>query len=198
MDDRRAPAVLAALTMITAAGRMLDDEVRQAAPQPFGLVGNTGPLPVFVGMSTISGSAVGGVPAPRLGQLTSIALCYGIPEDPQSPFVEVLTDFTPDHADTVNLRVALGRAAAWDGQSSHPPDHLARRRGRPPKGPLPRGRLQILVVGQLRTVTTTSYQNYSGLQFSHSGKTVTAIARGHWPDLPTFAVVTDLERYCAR
>ena len=185
--------------MITAARRMLDYEVRQAAPQPFGLAGDPWPLPVFVGRSAFSGSAVGGVPTPRLGQLTSIALCYGIPEDPQSPFVEVLTDFTPDHADTVNLRVALGRAAAaWNGQSSHPPDHLARRRGRPPKGPLPQGRLQILVIGQLRTVTTTRYQNYSGLQFSHSGKTVTAIARGHWPDLRTFAVVTDLERYFAR
>jgi hypothetical protein len=69
---------------------------------------------------------------------------------------------------------------------------------RPPKGPLPKGRLQILVVGQPHIVPTTSYLNYSGLQFSHSGKTVTAIARGHWPDRPAFALVTDLERYSAR
>jgi hypothetical protein len=197
VDDHRAPPVVVPLMMIAAARRMLDDEVRQAAPQPFGLADDTGPLPVFVGRSAFSGSAVGGVPAPRLGYLTSIALWYGIPEDPRSPFVEVLTDFTPDRVDTVNLRVALGRAV-WAGQASHPSDHLARRHGRPPKGPLPRGRLEILVAGQLRTVTTTSYQIYSGLQFSHSGKTVTAIARGHWPNLPAFAVVTDLERYVAK
>jgi hypothetical protein len=179
--------------MITAARRMLDDQVRQAAPQPFGLVGDTEPHPAFVGRSAFSGSATGGVPTPGLGRLTSIALCYGIRQDPQSPYVEVLTDFTSDHGDTVNLRIALGRAAAQGRQ----PDRLAQR-ARPPKGPLPRGRLQILVAGELRTITTTSYQNYSGLQFSHSGKTVTAIAREDWPNLPSFAVVTDLERYLAR
>jgi hypothetical protein len=179
--------------MITAAQRMLDDQVRQAAPQPFGLVGDTVPRPVFVGGSAFSGSAPGGVPTPGLGALTSIALCYGIRQDPRSPFVEVLTDFTADHGDTVNLRIALGRAAAQGPQ----PDHLAQR-ARPPKGPLPRGRRQILVADKLRTVTTTSYQNYSGLQFSYSDKTVTAIARGDWPDLPSFAVLTDLERYLAR
>jgi hypothetical protein len=181
------------LTWITAARRMLDDQVRQAAPQPFGLVGDSAPRPAFVGGSAFSGSATGGVPTPGLGELTSIALCYGIQQDPRSPYVEVLTDFTADHGDTVNLRIALSRAAAHGRQ----PDHLAQR-ARPPKGPLPRGRLQILVAGKPRTVTTTSYQNYSGLQFSHSGKTVTAIARADWPDLPSFAEVTDLERYLAR
>lgn len=41
------------------------------------------------------------------------------------------------------------------------------------------------------------YRNFHGLQFSHSGLPVTVIARGHWPEQPEFALVTDLKPYLA-
>lgn len=194
MDERKARLVPPALIM--AARRAFDAQVRAAVPEPFGLVGDSRPLPVFVGSSQFSGAAGSAAKATFLGELTSISLCYGSPDDPSLPYVEVLTDFTPDRRDTVHLRTALGRAAR-SADMARPPDHSARR-DRPPKGPLARGLLEIVVVDRPRTIATMSYQKYNGLQFSHSGKTVTAITRGHWPDPTVFAVILDLEPYLSR
>lgn len=137
------------------------------------------------------------MPTPRLGELTSIVLCYGLRDDPGSSYIEVLTDFTPGHSDTVNVRIALGRAAAPASPSTRPITH-PRQLGRAPKGPLARAPLEILIAGKVRTVTTTSYQGYNGLQFSQPGRTITAIARGHWTGIPAFTAITDLEQHLSR
>jgi hypothetical protein len=54
-----------------------------------------------------------------------------------------------------------------------------------------------MVAGSPRTAHAQIYQDHHGLQFSHTGLTVTAIARGGWPARPEFALVTDLEPYLA-
>jgi len=197
VDDQRAGRVPLPIELVLAVRRMFDDQVRQAAPQPFGLAGDTAPRPAALGRTGFSGSARGGVPGPSLGELISIVLCYGIRDDPGSPYIEVLTDFTPDHSDSVNVRIALGRAAAAASPVPRPITH-PRQLGRVPKGPLPRAPLEIMVAGKVRTVTTTSYQGYNGLQFSQSGRTVTAIARGHWTVIPAFTAITDLEQHLSR
>ncbi|MGD0704917.1 MAG: hypothetical protein ABSA02_34150 [Trebonia sp.] len=180
-----------AAELMAAMGRWSASQLRELAPQPFGLVNDELRLPVSVGSFGLEGSA--GPSAP----LTSMTLCYGIREDPLSPYIEVSTDFTPGHK-AVALRFELGRAAGrldprladglpWGGGRGH----------RPPKGPLGRGRAEIVVAGLPRTAHTQIYRDFHGLQFRHSGLPVTAIARGRWPDQPKFELITDLEPHLA-
>jgi hypothetical protein len=113
--------------------------------------------------------------------------------DPLSPYIEVLTDFTPDHKGTAALRFELGRAV---GRASAGPGEHVRPGGpghRPPGGPLELGRVEIVVAGSARTAPAQSYRDFRGLQFTHAGLLVTVIARGRWPERPQFALVTDLE-----
>jgi hypothetical protein len=126
-----------------------------------------------------------------------VTLCYGLLDDPLSPYIEVLTDFTPDHRNTAALRFELGKAA---GRARAGPDEHVRPGApghRPPRGPLERGRVEIVVAGSPRTAPAQSYRDFRGLQFTHAGLLVTVIARGRWPERPQFALVTDLEPYLA-
>jgi hypothetical protein len=184
----------ATVRMMTAMGRMLASQVRALAPRPFGLKNDALRLPAFV--ASVSAQSADAAEQPSLlGALTSMTLSYGIPEDPLSPYVQVVTDFTADHRDTVSLRYAIGEAVGRErSQQSGEPQH-ARPRHRPPRGPLDHGRLEIVVAGKARIVSTQSYANFHGLQFSDSGLVATVIARGSWPDHPAFYLMTDLEPY---
>jgi hypothetical protein len=148
---------------------------------------------MWVGSPLGAGSAAELMGSAGPSTLTSMTLCYGIREDPLSPYIEVSTDFNQGHK-AVALRFELGRAAgrldpllarerSWGGSGGH----------RPPKGPLGRGRVEIVVAGSPRTAPTQIYRDFHGLQFRHSGLQVTVIARGRWPGRPHFALVTDLE-----
>ena len=80
-----------AAELMAAMGRLSASELRELAPQPFGLVNDELRLPVSVGSFDLKGSA-----GPS-ALLTSMTLCYGIREDPLSPYIEVSTDFTLGH-----------------------------------------------------------------------------------------------------
>jgi hypothetical protein len=184
-----------AVRVITTMGHLMANQLRALDPKPLGLVNDVFQLPAFVGShrQSVSGDAVPGLVLP--GTLTSVTLCYGIREDPLSPYLEVLTDFTRDHGDTVNLRSALGAAVGQEKSRRSGQPEREGRRHRPPSGPPGRGRLDIGVAGRPRTVHTQSYEDFHGLQFSYSGLIATVIARGQWPDHPAFDLVTDLEAY---
>jgi hypothetical protein len=188
-----------AVQMAAAMGRRTADELRKLAPRPLGMINQEAGLATFIGSYTrgystegLAGNRQQGEPAP----LTSMTLCYGVPDDPQAPWIEVFTDFTANHEDTVSVRYALGKAVSREnarlaGELGHS-DPLD-----PPPGPLERGQLQIVVAGESRTVRTQTYQGFHALQFSHTGLLVTVIARRTWPDQPEFAVVTDLDPFLA-
>jgi hypothetical protein len=181
----------AAVRVMTAMGHMMADQLRAHDPKPLGLVNDVVRLPAFVG----SFSADGAVGSRLPGTLTSVTLCYGIPEDPLSPYLEVLTDFTPDHGATLSLRSALGAAVGQEkARQSGQPEREGRRH-QPPRGPLGPGQLDIVVAGRRQTVRTQSYESFHGLRFNHTGLIATVIARGNWPARPAFDVVTDLEPY---
>jgi hypothetical protein len=175
-----------AAELMAAMGRLGASQLRELAPQPFGLVNDELRLPVSVGSHVLEGSD-----GPS-ALLMSMTLCYGIKEDPLSPYVEVSTDFRTGRK-AVALRFELGRAAGrLDPRLAGGPPRGGEGH-RPPKGPLGRGRVEIVVAGSPRTAHTQVYRDFHGLQFRHSGLSVTAIARGRWPDQPQFALVTDLE-----
>lgn len=189
-----------AIELMVAMSRRMAGQLRQLAPKPMGLVNREAGLPAFVGSHTQGGSAEGvgdirqrGTPPP----ISSMTLCYGTPEDPRSPYISVFTDFTPGHDDSVSLRYALGEAISSEQArlAGKLENHVP---GKPPRGPLERGELQIIVAGQLRTVRTQAYQGFHGLQFSRAGLLVRVIARRSWPDRPEFAIITDLEPYLAQ
>jgi hypothetical protein len=188
----------AAVHMLTAMGRVMACQLRALRPRPFGLVNDVLRRPAFVGAYHQSTSAESGAPATPLGAVTSMVLCYGLPEDPQSPYLEVLTDFTNGRRDTINLRSAIGTAMAEERfRQQGAPAHLSHRHTSL-RGPMGSGRLEIVVEGSARTVRTASYQNFQGLQFSYRGVTVTVTARGDWrPAHPAFSLITDLEPYLA-
>jgi hypothetical protein len=188
-----------AVQIMVAMGRHMASQLRKLAPKPFGLISHEAGLPAFVGSHT---QGVSTENVARLRQqgippaITSMTLCYGTPEDPDSPYIEVFTDFTVNHHDTVSVRYALGKAVS--SENARLAGQLERgSAGKTPAGPLDRGRLRIMVDGQPRTVRTQTYQGFHGLQFSHSGLLVTVLARRAWPEHPEFAVVTDLEPYLA-
>jgi hypothetical protein len=121
-----------------------------------------------------------------------MTLCYGTAEDPQSPYIEVFTDFTVGHDDTVSLRYALGQAVSREADRQRGnPEHTDPVRG--PKGPFEHGRLDIRVAGASRVVRTLTYRDFHALRFDQDGLRVTAISRTGWPDHPEFAEVTSLE-----
>lgn len=157
---------------LVAMGRLTASRLREFAPSPFGLVNDELRLPAYAGPLTFSHEG-----------LMRMTLCYGLPGDPLSPYIEVSTGFSPDH-DMVALRFELVRTVGGSGQ-------------RPPRGPLQRGRVEIVVAGSPRTAHTLIYRKFHGLQFSHLGLKVTAIARGGWSNRPEFALITDLEPYLA-
>ena len=176
-----------AAELMAALGRRGASLLRELGLEPFGLVNDELRLPVSVGSYVLEGSD-----GPS-ALLTNMTLGYGIKEDPLSPYIEVSTDFRTGRK-AVALRFELVRAAGrldprlasgppWDGGRGH----------RPPKGPLGRGRVEIVVAGSPRTAHTQVYRDFHGLQFRHSGLSVTAVARGRWPDQPQFALVADLE-----
>jgi hypothetical protein len=187
---------VAAVQMMTAIGRTMASQLRALRPQPFGLV-NDVLLPAFAGSCYQSAAADSGPHASPLGAVTSMALCYGIPEDRQSPYLEVLTDFTPGHRDTVSLRSAIGRVIAAEKSRQQGVHAHLNPRHAPMRGPLGGGRLEIVVEGKARTVRTASYETFQGLQFSHPRGAVTVTARGNWPERPAFSLVADLEPYLA-
>ncbi len=185
-----------AARLITAFGQAMASQARASVPQPFGLPEMQ--LPKFLGSLRQAVQAqptdITARPAP-LGPITSMMLCYGIPEDPQSEYLEVLTDFTSAHKDSVSLRSAIGQAVGMENDRRAGTSGRPRRRYPAPRGSL-RGRLlDIVVAGQARTVHTQAHQNFNGLQFTHSGRAVTVIARGHWPERPAFDLINDLEPY---
>jgi hypothetical protein len=149
-----------AVQMAAAMGRRTANELRKLAPKPFGLINQKAELATSIGSYAqgyttegLAGNRQEGEPAP----LRSMTLCYGTPDDPQSPWIEVFTDFTANHEDTVSVRYALGKAVSCEnarlaGELEHS-DPL-----NPPPGPLERGQLQIVVAGQSRTVRTQSYE----------------------------------------
>jgi hypothetical protein len=200
MADEQGDWADRAVQVMAAMGRQMASLLRRLAPKPFGLISQDAGLPVFVGSHSRGGSddhlartRPPGAPPP----ITSMTLCYGVPEDPLSPYVEVFTDFTPSHSATVGLRLALGRAAGSESaRLAGVPEHPGLgTHHKPPAGPLERGRLDIVVAGQPRTVRTQGYRGFHGLEFQHSGLLVQVITRRSWPDRPEFAVVTDLEPY---
>lgn len=181
-----------AVQMMAAMGRRLASQLRTLAPRPFGLIGRRIERPAVVGSFSQEHAAQ----TRELPPVTSMTLCYGTAEDPASPYIEVSTDFSAGHGDTAGLRFALRKAVSSEiARVAGELDHGVA--GNPPPGPLDWGQLEIVIAGQRRTVRTQTYQAFSGLQFSHSGLRVTAIARGHWPDQPEFAIITDLEPYLA-
>jgi hypothetical protein len=100
--------------MMAAWGRQMTSQLRMLAPQPFGLVNDRLRFPAFVG-SLSQRASVQHLPGisrdkAQAPPVSSMTLCYGIPEDLLSPYVEVFTDFTADQADSVSLRSALGKA----------------------------------------------------------------------------------------
>jgi hypothetical protein len=181
-DERNSAAV----SVIAGWGRMMASQLRNLAPVPLGLVNDDLQLPAFVGSHL-----QGGQPE----TVMSITLCYGIPEDPLSPYIEVITDFTSGQTDTVQLRSVLSDAAERE-KSRHEgtPEH-ERRRNRPPRGPLAAGPLEVSVAGQRRTISTKSYDGFHGLRFRHAGMVGTVITRGTWPDRPAFDLIANLEPY---
>lgn len=179
--ERREPGPDSAAELMAAMGRLMASQLRSLAPQPFGLVNDELRLPAFVSDHSHQASAVQDIMS---APVTRMTLCYGIREDPLSPYIGITTDFTPDHSETVALRFELGKAVSGPGH-------------RPPRGPLGHGRLDIVVAGSPRTAQTQIYQNFHGLQFTHSGLLVTGISRGPWPPQPRFALITDLEPYLA-
>jgi hypothetical protein len=185
----------AAVRMVAGAGQRIAGQLRALEPRPFGLVNDVLRLPAYVGShnQVLSFDSVAGLSSP--GTLTSMTLCYGIPEDPLSPYLEVLTDFTPGHQDTVHLRSALGEAVGQESSRQSGGPERGCGRHQPPRGSLRSTPLDIVVAGHALTVGTQSYQGFRGLRFSHSGLTVTVIARGNWPDHPAFELITDLEPY---
>ena len=181
-DERNSAAV----SVIAGWGRMMASQLRTLAPVPLGLVNDDLQLPAFAGSHR-----QGGDPE----TVMSMTLCYGIPEDPMSPYIEVITDFTPDQSETVQLRSLLSKAAEREkSRQEGMPEH-ERRRHRPPRGPLAAGTLEISVAGQERTISTKSYDGFHGLRFSHAGTVATVIARGTWPARPTLDLITNLEPY---
>lgn len=64
VDDHRAGPVPLPIELVLAARRMFDDQVRQAAPQPFGLAGDTAPRPAVVGRTHFSGPQGAACPPP--------------------------------------------------------------------------------------------------------------------------------------
>jgi hypothetical protein len=185
----------AAVRMVAGMGQRIADQLRALEPRPFGLVNDVLRLPAYVGShhQVLSFDPIAGLSLP--GTLASITLCYGIPEDPLSPYLEVLTDFTPDHQDTVHLRSVLGEAVGQESSRQSGCPERGGRRHQPPRGSLRSAPLDIVVAGQALTVGTQSYQGFQGLRFSHSGLVVTVIARGNWPDHPVFDWITDFEPY---
>jgi hypothetical protein len=129
-----------AVAMMAAIGRRMASQLRQLAPKPFGLIEETG-LPAFVGSHT---QAVATEDAVRRRQqdapaaITSMTLSHGTPEDPASPYIEVFTDFTDSHEDSVSLRYALGKAVSSENaRLAGELDHGYTRKS--PPGPLKRG-----------------------------------------------------------
>lgn len=192
---------MGAAEMMAAMGRLMASQLRIVARQPFGLVNNESRLLAFVGSHSQGAQIeqpVNAGQAITLAPVSSVTLCYGIREDPLSPYVEVLTDFTPDHSSSVGLRFALAHVADQpDTPLAGDMRHRGPARPQPSRGPLERGRVQIVVAGSPRTVNTQIYRGFHGLQFIESGLQVTVIARGHWPQQPEFTLVTDLEPYLA-
>lgn len=176
----------AAVSVITGWGRWMASRLRTLAPQPLGLVNDDLGLAAFVGSHL-----EGGQPE----TVKSMTLCYGIPEDPLSPYIEVLTDFTPEHSETLQLRSVLSEAAGREKSRREAIPEHERRRRRPPRGPLAAGSLEVSVAGRLRMVSTKSYDAFHGLQFSHAGLVATVVARAAWPDRPAFDLITNLEPY---
>lgn len=181
-DERNSAAV----SVIAGWGRMMASQLRTLGPVPLGLVNDDLQLPAFAGSH-------------RQGEepetVISMTLCYGIPEDPLSPYIEVITDFTPDQSETVQLRSLLSEAAEREkSRQEGMPEH-ERRRHRPPRGPLAAGTLEISVAGQERTISTKSYDGFHGLRFSHAGTVATVIARGTWPARPALDLITNLKPY---
>jgi hypothetical protein len=186
-----------AARLIAGPGRLSANWLRELAPQPFGLHNDELRLPAFVGPLVIEGSAVIEGAAEPSGLLTDMKLCYGIQEDPLSPYIEVSTRFPPGRR-PATLRYELGEAAGrLDPQLNGRPPWAGGKGHHPPKGPLGRGRVEIVIAGSPRTAHTQIYRGFHGLQFAHSGLPVTVIARGSWPDRPEFSLVTDLEPYLA-
>jgi hypothetical protein len=179
-----------AAELMAAMGRLRASQLRELAPRPFGLVNDELRLPVSVGAYVVEGRA-------GPSALLTMTLCYGIREDPLSPYIEVSTDFAPGH-NPVALRYELGRAAGrLDPELAGGRPGRGDQGHRPPKGPLGRDRVEIVVAGVPRTAHTQIYRDLHGLQFRASGLPVTVITRGHWPDRPQFALITDLEPYLA-
>lgn len=176
----------AAVSVIAGWGRMMARQLRTLAPVPLGLANDDLRLPAFVGSHN-----QGGEPE----TVKSMTLCYGIPEDPLSPYIEVITDFTPDQSATVQLRLVLDEAAEREkSRQKGMPEH-ERRRPRPPRGPLSAGTLEVSVAGQGRSISTKSYDGFHGLRFSHAGIVATVIARDAWPARLAFDLITNLEPY---
>lgn len=176
----------AAVSVIAGWGRMMASQLRALAPVPLGMVSNDLRLPAFVGSHS-----QGGQPE----TVMSMTLCYGIREDPLSPYIEVITDFTSDQSETVQLRSVLSEAAEREKSRQEGRAEHQRRRHRPARGPLAAGTLEVSVAGQRRTVSTKSYDGFHGLRLSHVGLVATVIARGTWPDRPALDLITNLEPY---
>jgi hypothetical protein len=176
----------ATVSVITGWARSRASLLRALAPQPLGLVNDDLRLPAFVGSHL-----QGGQPE----TVMSMTLCYGIAEDPLSPYIEVLTDFTPEHFATVQLRSVLSEAAGREKSHQESKAEQEHRRHRPPRGPLAARPLEVLVAGRERTVSTKSYDGFHGLRFSHAGMVATVIARGSWPYRPAFDLIRNLEPY---
>jgi hypothetical protein len=69
------------------------------------------------------------------------------PPRPLSPYIQVFTDFTVRHEDTVSLRHALGKAVYNENaRLAGGLEHQYPRK--PPPGPVERGRLDIVVEGE--------------------------------------------------
>jgi hypothetical protein len=181
-DERNSAAV----SVIAGWSRMMARQLRTLAPVPLGLVNDDLQLPAFVGSHS-----QGGEPE----TVMSMTLCYGIPEDPLSRYIEVITDFTPDQSATLQLRSVLSEAAEREKSRQEGMAERERHRHRPPRGPLAAGTLEVSIAGQERTISTKSYDGFHGLRLSHAGIVATVISRGTWPARAAFDLITNLEPY---
>jgi hypothetical protein len=77
-----------AVRMVAGMGQRIADQLRALEPRPSGLVNDVLRLPAYVGShnQVLSFDSVAGLSLP--GTLTSMTLCYRIPEDPLSPHLE--------------------------------------------------------------------------------------------------------------
>jgi hypothetical protein len=115
-----------------------------------------------VTVATITRAVLARSPIP----LSSMSLTYGNPTDLAATFIEITTDFTPEHEDSSPLEYVLGEADNTDAALARGDPGMARPLLEEPAGPFSHATTEILVEGEPRTVATMTYRHHHAFRGS--------------------------------